>query len=344
MQVQHCLCTKHTATLRRSWTVIATDGVPALRRGSLTAEAFPSGWRTNTLRAVVATPPEAPLSSSGVAMHPQDVLNCGLYAGDSALLRAVAGGSFAPSCCVYVNAPEEEHALGGEGGAEAGELHISALTAANLNVKSGDTVALELYSPPDAAAVTVAPLNELTPPQLAALPSILHEYFGVTSAEVASAAVSGAIQQLAQALSDSGSASPALAAAGGGGGSAWMAKYAQQARCLRRPLGAGDVFAVPVLGLQGPVALQLPPVDGLSPVREGVWRKVEEALGGGVADSPAAPTPEVGLALADLAQVAQGSASGVSWIAFEVSSTSPRGTVTVVPGTTISSQAATQQV
>ncbi len=316
--------------------MVSTDGVAAIRRGSLTAANFPAGWRTNVLKAAVDTE-GAPLGSSGAHMNPHDVLHCGLYAGDTVLLRSLAAGSFAPSSCVFVNAPEEEHRMGpSDTVAESGTIHISAITAANLGVQHGSFLSVELYNPPDAEAVHVTPLHHLDTAAAQAVQGVLQGFFGVTTEAAASAAVSGAMGQLAALLEESGSTSAALASAGG---SSWMAKYAQHAQCLRRPVGAGQVFAVPVVGMQQPPPPRrteggsgkaLPPHEAL------LHRALDAVHASNTAAAESDKRDSLALELANLQQVATGKAAeDVTWIAFHVTGTAPRGTVAVGPKTAI---------
>ena len=142
------------------------------------------------------------------------------------------------------------------------------------------------------------------------------------------------MDELSALLSESGdgiSASLAAAAAGSGA-SSWVTKYAVSARCLRRPLGTGHVFAVPVTGL-GKACLPGKNAPGTS--SPGHARLLKAARQAMEAAGRGGDGGEEELALADMQMVAQGSAGGVGWIAFEVAGTAPRGTVTVAPSTDI---------
>ena len=80
-----------------SGSIIGTDGVKALARGSLDATNFPR-WRTNAYQLRL----EAGSALSGVRMAPDSVLRCGLYPGDAIV---VAGKEVSGTACENVPSP-----------------------------------------------------------------------------------------------------------------------------------------------------------------------------------------------------------------------------------------------
>ena len=84
-----------------SGSIIGTDGVKALARGSLDATNFPR-WRTNAYQLRL----EAGSALSGVRMAPDSVLRCGLYPGDAIV---VAGKEVSGTACI--NVPSHVHLM-----------------------------------------------------------------------------------------------------------------------------------------------------------------------------------------------------------------------------------------
>ena len=341
---------------RADCAAICTDGVSAVRRGSLVPSSFPAGWRTNVLQAALA---DGSVDSSGAVMHPDTALQAGVYPGDTAILRSAADPS-ANSACAFINAPEAEHELLDSTGSgmspssvTPGTLLLPRLVALNMGIRPGASVVVEPFlSLPEAEQVQLMPLSHAP-----GLRTAVRQFFGLPpiadapagapgqpteglAAPSVAASVQDALASHAEAEEGEAAVLASLLAAGS---SSWLVQYASQAACFKRPLASGQVLAVPVQGSpQLPAATVPPQLLGSSTARAaGLLSQAAELL------SHSAPkahstrggdeSHDVGGAPPDSLHFVgdQLTAAAAQWAGFVVVATKPRGTVVVGPNTDV---------